>query len=315
MDKQQNVNKEDPMQKVLMQEAVDIIVAAQNQGLALETEQPIPYGLQLAFIKAGYRIMLNLYYSRKKGISRLVGGSPSNPLRPILEQIVDKRRSQNLHCDLGHDHDGWVGSDESGKGDFFGPLVAAAFYCTRADLDTLAKLGVRDCKDLREADVVRITHRLYQLYPDRIEVLLLKPQKYNELYARFFAQGKKLNELLAWMHGRVIGNLAQKHRFTGVIIDKFAADSTLRPYLKGLEDHEIITRTKAESDAAVAAASILARYHFVQGVKSLEQQFCTSIPLGASAKVVEAARRFAALYGKERLPEVAKANFKTLNEI
>jgi len=143
----------------------------------------------------------------------------------------------------------------------------------------------------------------------------LMPEKYNQLYANMKQQNKKLNELLAWMHGRIILNLDKRIKFDGVVIDKFASERVLRTSIKGMDKVNMLLKTKGEEDVAVATASILARYQLVMTFRSLTNKYGMEIPRGASAKVLEAGQEFASKFGKERLKEVAKTHFVTYNKI
>ena len=107
-----------------------------------------------------------------------------------------------------------------------------------------------------------------------------------------FRQGnKKLNEMLAWMHARVILNLNEKHKFEGAVVDKFASDRVLTGSLKDMKGVKLIHKVRAEDDIAVAAASIIARYHFLNSIKLISNKFQLEFPKGASAKVIEIGRR------------------------
>jgi len=124
-----------------------------------------------------------------------------------------------------------------------------------------------------------------------------------------------LNELLAWMHGRVILNLQQRTMFEGAVVDKFAKEQTLTGSLKDLKNISLIQQVRGEDDIAVACASIIARYNFIKSIDKLSKQFDIKLPKGASAKVISAGKEFCARFGKERLNEIAKVHFKTYNEI
>ncbi len=309
-----SVTQED-MRKKLLEESVKIIDDALSAGLILSEEKEIPYGLKLVFSKNDSIITLNIYYSKKKGVSLVVAASLTNPLRATLEKII-KQVPRAINPPLAeHTWQLWGGTDESGKGDFFGPLVVAGFVADANIKDELVKLGVKDSKNLNDKEISKIARHLHQTYPDRIELLLLKPPKYNELYAQFKAQGKNLNQLLAWMHGRVILNMANKHKFEGIIVDKFAAEHNVINSIKGLDKINIVQKTKAESDIAVAAASIIARFHFVRQIAELSHAYQMDFPKGASAQVKKAALAFKQKYAAEQITNVAKVHFKTWQEL
>ncbi len=99
---------------------------------------------------------------------------------------------------------------------------------------------MKDCKLLKDTGLIKIAEKLYKSYKNNIEVLILQPVKYNELYAKFRQGNKKLNEMLAWMHARVILNLNEKHKFEGAVVDKFASDRVLIGSLKEMKNVKLI---------------------------------------------------------------------------
>ncbi len=300
------------MNKELIEFVAELLEKTSKYNLHLIDEKEINYGVQLKFARENNEIPLNIYVSKKKGISTVIGGSPVNKLRPVLQKLLDKEITQ-----IGSEHDWekWAGTDESGKGDFFGPLVVCGFILDKKKESEFKNLGVKDSKDLSDKQIETIAKKLYKYNFNNIEVIILNPEKYNELYLKFRDQNKKLNELLAWMHGRVILNLNRKHNFEGAVVDKFTGNNTLLSSLKDLKNINLIHRIKAEDDIAVASASIIARYHFLLRINDLSKKFGLEFPKGSSEKVIEIGKKFTKKYGKERLREVAKTHFKTINLI
>lgn len=281
-------------------------------GLVLEDEKPIDYGVQLKFRQDDTMIMVNLYHSVKKGVSLVFGGK----VNPALQEKIRLAMFPSQPAPKGlHQWNSWVGTDECGKGDFFGPLVAAGFHATTDDIQALRAMGIQDSKNLTDPKIEQLAKTLYAGYRDRIRVLVLDPPKYNDLYAKFVAQGKKLNELLAWMHGRLIVDIGAERSFQGALVDKFCSITVLKRSLKELKSFELIAVTKAEADVAVAAASIIARYHFVVKMDMLSKHYGMRLPKGASRAVIEAGRGFVETFGEERLSEVAKMHFKTRDDV
>jgi ribonuclease HIII len=300
------------MRTELSEFIVKLLTETKKNDLIVSDEKVIDFGVQLKFSINEEEIPLNIYFSSKKGISTVIGGAPNNKLRPLLQKILDQRIDP-VRTD--HNWKLWAGTDESGKGDFFGPLVVCGFICNQAMLPTLKKLGVKDSKLLKDGDIEKIAKQLYARFFVNIETIILHPSKYNELYEQFRKQNKKLNELLAWMHGRVILNLKKNHKFEGAVVDRFASDKTLLSSLKDLKKIKLQHRIKAEDDLAVASASIIARYLFLKKMKELSEKYDLELPKGASEKVVKTASEFVAKYGKEKLREVAKIHFKTFQKI
>ena len=212
-----------------------------------------------------------------------------------------------------------IGVDESGKGDFFGPLCIAGVYVNESVIEAWTDVGVRDSKTISSdrrmaelADVIRKTPGCV------FTVVPIGNASYNRLYSRI----QNVNKLLAWGHARAIENLmAQRHRMTPppvrAISDQFAAnkDTVARALMTLGREIELVQRHKAESDIAVAAASILARHEFVSRLTGLGRQFGIKFPKGASALVETVAKEFLEKQGPEKLPNVAKMHFRTASRV
>lgn len=208
-----------------------------------------------------------------------------------------------------------LGVDESGKGDFFGPLCIAGVYINESVITAWKDVGIRDSKNISSdkkiadlADIIRKTSGcIYTVVPIG-----------NEAYNRLYVKMKSVNTILAWGHARVIENLLkQKDRMepppVRAISDQFASSKeviskALMTLGRGIE---LLQKHGAEEDLAVAAASILARDEFVGRLHALEKQFQLKLPKGASAAVDEAAKEFIAKHGADNLPKAAKMHFRT----
>lgn len=203
-----------------------------------------------------------------------------------------------------------IGIDESGKGDFFGPLCVAGVYATSEQIPELVKLGVCDSKKLNDAAIRKLAPKIKALCAHH--TIRIGPAKYNELYAQF----KNLNRLLAWGHATTIEALVNGSKCRQVTIDQFADESVVERALAQKKiDVELTQRHRAEEDVVVAAASILARDLFLFGLEQLSKQFNIDLPKGASSAVTAAGRRFAKEHGVDALPQVCKMHFKTLDSI
>jgi len=202
-----------------------------------------------------------------------------------------------------------AGSDESGKGDYFGPLVVAAFASTEDDEQTLQELGVKDSKKLTDKNISNIATHLLTNYLSQCQYLILTPEKYNPLYRKFSVKKPGLNEMLATMHAKVLGDLYRRQPFTQLVIDKFANENMIRSYLQNtlpIQEINISIFTGAESYTAVACASIIARYLFVQELDKLSRAYNIQLLKGASAQV----KALRASIAPEILPYVVKMHFK-----
>lgn len=203
-----------------------------------------------------------------------------------------------------------IGIDEAGKGDFFGPLCIAGVQADGEQIKQLVAIGVRDSKKMTDQAVLSLSKKIQANVPHAI--VRLYPAKYNELYEKF----RNLNHLLAWGHATAIGELVEKTGCKKVIIDQFAAEHVVENALKRKQlQVELTQRHRGEEDVVVAAASILARAAFLDGLRQLGQKIGFDLPKGASAQVLKAARELVEKQGKEILGSVAKLHFKTTGQL
>jgi len=207
-----------------------------------------------------------------------------------------------------------LGIDESGKGDFFGPLVIAGVFVDGDFARQLLDMGVKDSKQITsDQKALDLADEIKDLIGPRWNVVTILPERYNELYVKF----RNLNRLLAWGHAKVIENLLIRWpNCPRALSDKFAHESLIQ---RALQEHgkKIILqqRTKAESDIAVAAASILARATFLDRLKFLGDKVGVPLPKGASAQVKAAAKAILKKSGPDALKSVCKFHFKTYQEV
>ena len=206
------------------------------------------------------------------------------------------------------------GVDESGKGDFFGPLVIAGVYVDRGIARKFMETGIQDSKRIgSDAKIRALADAIRRTQGAIVETVVIGPERYNDLYEKF----GNLNSLLGWGHARVIENLlAKRPDCPRVLSDKFADARVIERSLlqRGREIH-LEQRTKAESDPAVAAASILAREAFIDWLDKRGKALGVKLGRGVSAAVKEAAKVLMAKSGPETLRQVAKVHFRTAHEI
>lgn len=203
-----------------------------------------------------------------------------------------------------------IGIDESGKGDFFGPLCVAGVQAEGPAIIQLKKLGVKDSKTLSDSSIVKIGNKIRKEYIHH--VVKINPAKYNELYAQF----KNLNHLLAWGHATAIEQLVARTNCQNVIIDQFADERVvIRALQRKKMKIELSQRHRGEEDLVVAAASILARQTFIEALAQLSEKYKIEIPKGASAKTISVGKKLVREYGSEVLEQVGKMHFKTLDAI
>lgn len=205
---------------------------------------------------------------------------------------------------------GRIGTDESGKGDYFGPLVVAGVFLPEGQESVLAELGVKDSKKFSDNRVRELADLIRKGYTHSI--VAIGPEKYNGLYSKL----RNLNRILAWAHARAIENILEEVNCKLAVTDQFGDKAyVLNALMKRGKTIELIQRPKAEEDLAVAAASILARAEFLKRLYFLSQDIGIELPKGASSLVEEAGLKLVKAQGVQALDKVAKRHFKTTARI
>ena len=207
-----------------------------------------------------------------------------------------------------------MGVDESGKGDFFGPLVIAAAYVDEAIAKDLKALNVRDSKTITSDKAAQdLAKKIRGRLGERYVVVSIGTAAYNRLYTTMGS----VNRILAWGHARAIENLLEKvPDCPRALSDQFGPEQQIQRALqqKGRKI-KLEQRHKAESDIAVAAASILARAGFLTAMDKLGEKIGVKLPKGASEAVKAAAAAIAQKHGGAAFLEVAKCHFKTTDDV
>jgi ribonuclease HIII len=206
------------------------------------------------------------------------------------------------------------GIDESGKGDYLGPLVIAGVYTNGEITRHLIDAGIQDSKRITSDNRVRALATIIRETPGIAhQTVLVAPENYNRMYVRF----GNVNKMLAAGHAKCIDSLArQVPQCPRSLSDQFAQKWQLEAAVKRLGlQLEIEQRTKAESDTAVAAASILAREGFIDWMDEAAEDLGFELPKGAGANVVKAARELGTRMGEGALERFAKMHFKTTAEV
>jgi ribonuclease HIII len=208
-----------------------------------------------------------------------------------------------------------LGVDESGKGDFFGPLCIAGVYVNESVVKSWKGSGIKDSKHISSDNRIR---ELAEVIRETRGCVSTVVPIGNEAYNRLYAKMRSVNTLLAWGHARVIENLmGLRYQMNPppvrAISDQFASskDTVVKAVMSLGRQIELVQRHRAEEDLAVAAASIMARHEFVRRLGLLEKQYEVALPKGASPAVEAAAKEFVAKHGAESLSKVAKMHFRT----
>ena len=265
------------------------------------------------FLARGDNVVVNLYNSGKV----VFGGSNKERIREIEAFLlsigaaeVKKKEKKYPPIDASGTR---IGTDEVGKGDYFGPLVIAGVLITEDEEKELSKIGVRDSKTLSETSISNMAFKIRSiLNKEKYEVVWISPIKYNLLYKKLGNQ----NRILGWGHARAIENLLSNGRDCKVAIaDQFGDQSYIENALmrKGREI-ELIQVPGAERDLAVATASILARDKFIYKLREMGESYGLVFPKGSS-NVVEFGKQFVKDYGVDALLNVAKVHFSITREI
>jgi ribonuclease HIII len=204
-----------------------------------------------------------------------------------------------------------AGCDESGKGDLFGPLVTA---CVIADGDMVRQwleLGVADSKKLTDGSILKLDKAIRGTKGVVIKTAFARMPKYNDLYRKF---GRNLNKLLAWYHGKSLNEALDERPAPWGLLDQFTKQKLVDAYVRERADFKLVSRTKAESDPVVAAASIVARAIYVREMKRLSDEVGEPLVKGASGRVLAQAKKIVAEKGADALSGFAKMHFKTAYE-
>jgi ribonuclease HIII len=213
----------------------------------------------------------------------------------------------------------YIGTDEAGKGDYFGPLVCAAVFVDPKLGVELRGIGVKDSKLLSDTAVRKMASEVRRLAYGRYKVTLISPRSYNQLYEEMRAEGKNLNTLLAWGHTRSIEDLIRRNLLPAFVVsDQFGDPRYIEEKL--LADTRqsgvgILQEPKAERYVAVAAASILARDSFLEWMDRASARLQRTVPKGASASVIDLARDLYRRGGDNALLENVKVSFRTTAQV
>jgi ribonuclease HIII len=281
-------------------------------GVTVAGHREIDYATQYRLERGSESVLLNVYTTGKV----MVQGRSSG-LKDLLEGRIAARGEERAGARGGRsasrpalDGTPKVGIDEAGKGDYFGPLVVAGVRIvdTRA-AEKLREQGVRDSKRLGDVAVRAMADRILETTgPQNVRVVALSPREYE---ARRSAAGN-VNRLLDEVDAEIIGELKDGAEL--IVVDQYAASTLerLKPFVP--EEARLEVRHRAEDDAAVAAASVVARARQLAEMDRLTKQVGFELPKGAT-HVLDAGRRVFAERGKAGLEEVAKTSFRITEQI
>jgi ribonuclease HIII len=284
-----------------------------DEGVQIRSSRPIDHGTQYDLARDGETAKLNVYHTGKvstggkaSGLRDLLDGWRTSQAGPSGTRTP--ARPSGARPTL--DGTPRLGIDEAGKGDYFGPLVVAGVRITGgAQAESLQEIGVRDSKEISVLGIRRLSERILEILgPDDVRVVSLSPREYE---VRREAAGN-VNRLLGELDAGIIGELAREVEV--VVVDEFARSA--RDHLESVVPGgvRLEVRPRAEDDAAVAAASIVARARQLEEVEHLSEQVGFLLPLGAT-HVVDAGRRVVSELGEDGLAGVAKTHFATTRRV
>ena len=305
-----------------------------SEVLDITQEKDINYGHQFVVELCQAKLTLNIY-NGKKGLTYVFSGDSAleKKVRELLGEAKQGAKSVSSPASHGSNvtnatctnaasasalpHGKWAGSDESGKGDFFGPLVVSAVVVDDSTAAKLAAAGVKDCKLLTDKKILELEDIIKSTVVD-FSVLELKPKAYNLRYAQVTAQGGKLNQLLGYGHVAALSQVLARHGDChAALIDQFTTSLVnVRELTKRFPQCTVKQQPKAESNLAVAAASVLARARFLRTMAELaEAAGEAALPKGGGEGATACARRLAAKLGKAELASFVKLHFANYSRI
>ncbi len=287
-----------------------------QKGFNLSEYSAIDYGIQFNIFISDWSGLLRVYQNKKGTIkidySQLKNNDKISEIQNLIEGKHHVKNLNNLHDatipSLGFPI---IGTDESGKGDYFGPLVSAGVYVDENTASRLKSLGIKDSKLLSDSKVLELSQKILNICKGQFSIIEVSPEKYNDLYEQFQKEKKNLNTLLAWGHAKAIEEILNKVECKLAIADQFADEKFIINKLQEKGRSLTLTQVhKAEQHIAVAAASVLARARFLMKLKKLSEDIGINLPKGASQSVTACAQKIVNERGKDTLRQVAKLHFK-----
>ncbi len=268
------------------------------------------YNYEIAVHDEKEKIKIQVYFG-KKGLKTIIQGNLDSKLYKTVNELILDEPPLNLPENTIIEPEQYIGTDECGKGDFFGPLVIAAVYVNKDSIIKLKNIGVRDSKELSDYQITRIAEQIRNIIPvDKIEIVNINPAKYNQLYEKF----NNLNKILNWAHSKAISNLLVNSNSVKVITDKFSkSDLNIMNDVKHAHV-DFIQLHGAEKFIGVATASIIARDTLIKWFIQKEKNGL-KLSKGSSIIVERNAKELLSKLGEENFSEIAKLHFKTYKRI
>ncbi len=274
----------------------------EKSGITATDRRILANGIRITFKKDSRSCGINFYYSSKKGFSIVPSGGDVD---------LSQRIKGILLSDSSSIPDGtWTGSDEAGKGDYMGPLTVAAVYVDRRQAEQYRSIGMTDSKQLSNDSVRGYAERIRSSSDGYFSIVSISPLDYNRRFTLLSGRGKNSLDLLAECHAEAITELLRKTpEPVRVIIDKFCDEKRIA-YLLPEGDYMLDLHIRAESDPAVAAASILARDAYLEGLDLISRKFGIKAVSGSGVETDKVVRELVKKFGADVLDEVVKIHFR-----
>ncbi len=271
-------------------------------------KQNFAYGIDVSD-KRG-KVSLLVYFGKKGNKTVLQGDKESEIYKNVNDLIfgerlfTEKREVFNPKS--------YIGTDESGKGDYFGPLVIAGIFVNPGTSAELIKLGVRDSKTISDQQIKSLARDIKKITDKNFNIIVISPEKYNELHLKM----GNVNKILGWAHARALENILNNCKTEEAVSDKFGNERLILDALQAKgKKIKLYQTSKAERYTAVAAASIIARDVVIRWFESNSKNIGFKIPKGASDAVESTAKNILKKYGEEKLNSLVKIHFKTSKKV
>lgn len=270
------------------------------------------YSYQIIISDEKEKISLLVFFG-KKGNKVVIQGNKDLKLYKKVNDLIFGERLFENNTTVDEPEYAYIGTDESGKGDYFGPIVFAGVFITPGIGKVLKSIGVRDSKEISDGIIKQISSEIKKILKDNFDIVSISPEKYNQLWEKM----GNLNRIMGWGHAKVIENLLNKCEASEAVSDKFGNEKIILDALqeKG-RNIDLKQITKAERFTAVAAASILARESVINWFDVNSRKYKMELPKGSSSSDVEqTAKIILEKHGTETLSKLVKMHFKTSKKI
>ncbi len=293
-----------PVTEELKKHLARSLTRLNNAGITVDGQKELPYGVQLKLRRGDTRCAVNLYHSKKKGCSAVVSGGDQSLQNEALQLLTQAEQSATIQTKGIR-----TGTDEAGKGDYFGPIVAAAVRCDDQTAELLRNMGAGDSKRLSAATVESLYRKITEMQSIQWWVHSVEPQEYNALFASLTNRGMNSLDIQAMAHGKAIEGVLKKAETGQIIIDRFCSMERLRPWLpEGASNIQLMVKAE-DKEPAVAAASIIARSVYLIRLEELSAIHGVTLKPGAGSDVDRIGRLLVKIKGAAVLPMVGKIHF------